>query len=339
MIMKPNERNLALLRHLVLPVLLLITAYIAIRYYNFAKSIPVDTTQEKKYLYHFAMITNGQNEPYWTAVYKGACDAAEPYHAYVELVGNNLLNDNTVAEKLEMARYCEYDGILVYPEDSTDVEKNIDTLVSGGTPVITLQRDSDTTHRQAFVGVNDYFLGQTYGREIKKMSQSSFHYISVLFPGSTFGTENRKWFMQGLKNTLDNDSYSIDFRVVKDDSGLSNSENIIDSLIAGVGDHRAPDTIICLDNEITELAYQILSDRSMLDRTSIIGSFMSESIMQNIKSGGIKFTIVPNPGDIGAKAIDELIRYRDYGVANYFSNVDLIVVDKNNAYSLQEDSQ
>ncbi len=337
--MKPIKRNLTLLRHLVLPVLLLITAYIAIRYYNFVNSIPLDITEDSQYEYHFAMITNGQNNPYWSAVYDGACQAAAPYHAYVELVGNNLLDDNSVADKLDMARYCNYDGILVYPEDSSDVERNINSLVSDGTPVITLQRDSDASNRQAFVGVNDYFLGQAYGREIKGLSQDNFHYISVLFPGSTFGSENRKWFMQGLQNTLGSDNYSIDFRVVKDDNGLSNSENIIDSLITGAGDHRSPDTIICLDNQITELAYQIISDRCMLERTSIIGSFMSDSILNYIDNGGIKFTIVPKPGDIGAKAIEELIRYRNYGVANYSSSVDLMIVDKNNAYDLQEDSQ
>ena len=329
--MKFSRDKYSLLNYFVLPLLLLASAYIVMSYYSFAHTIPLEIDEEEQYVYHFAMITNGQNSAYWDNVYEGACGAAKPYKAYVEPVGENIREDTSVAEKLEMARYCNYDGVLVYPEDSPEVERNIDALVSEGIPVITLQRDSVESKRQAFVGVNDYFLGQAYGRRLKEMGRKDPQYISVLFPGSTYGQDNRKWFMQGLKNTIGTEDYSIDYQIVKDENGLSNAENIIDKLITGIGDHRAPDIIICLNNQITELAYQIISDRGMLDKISIIGSYISESIAEDILSGDIEFTIIPNPGDIGAKAVEELIRYRNYGVANYFSNVEFIVVDKHNA--------
>ncbi|WP_036612706.1 substrate-binding domain-containing protein [Oribacterium sp. P6A1] len=326
----PRDKFL-LLNYFGLPVLLLATAYLVMSYYDFAHTTPLEINEEELYQYHFAMITNGQNSTYWENVYEGACEAAKPYKAYVEQVGKSIREDTSVADKLEMARYSNYDGVLVYPEDSLEVEQNIDALVAEGVPVITLQRDSDKSKRQAFVGVNDYFLGQAYGRRLKEMGRSNSQYISVLFPGSTYGQDNRKWFLQGLKNSLGTEDYSIDYQIVKDEGGLSNAENIIDKLITGIGDHRAPDSIICLNNEITELAYQIISDRGMLDKSSIIGSYISESIIEDIIAGDIKFTIIPNPDDLGKKAVGELIRYRKYGVANYSGNVEFIVVDKQNA--------
>ena len=85
--MKFSRDKYSLLNYFVLPLLLLASAYIVMSYYSFAHTIPLEVDEEEQYVYHFAMITNGQNSAYWDNVYEGACGAAKSSRAYVEPVG------------------------------------------------------------------------------------------------------------------------------------------------------------------------------------------------------------------------------------------------------------
>lgn len=117
------------------------------------------------------MIPSGFNSTFWERVLDGARAEAEKQDAYVELAGQGFSDDMTETELLDMAYYSYTDGIILYPEDSPDVETEINKIVESGIPVITVGKDSQGSHRNGFVGVNDYFLGQTYGRELEKTLQ------------------------------------------------------------------------------------------------------------------------------------------------------------------------
>ena len=291
--------------------------------------------EERCYRYHIAMITNDQDIPYWNQVYEGAQAEAEEADALIERVGQNLLEEMSVADKLYMALYSHVDGVLVYPEDDYEVQSAIDQVVAAGIPVITMQRDSSQSHRQAFVGINDYFLGQAYGRQIQKLAQDEDHVITILYPGNTFSTRNRSWFRQGLSSTLDRRRYTISSHVILEHEGLSNAESTIDAIIEGANNEITPDILICLNDTITEVAYRIVEDRGARGIVKIAGGSISDTLMDGIQQGDICFTITPNPADTGRKAFQELERYLRYGVANYASAIELQVITKDNVAAFQ----
>ena len=293
---------------------------------------------EKSYRYHVAMITNDQDVPYWDQVYAGAQAQADTYDTLIERVGANLLESMSVAEQLEMALYSDVDGVLVYPEDNYEVQCAINKVVANGVPVITMQRDSSSSRRQAFVGINDYFLGQEYGRQIQKRSDDGNHVITILYPGSTFGAESRRWFLQGLSSTLDAQKYAISSHIILENDGLSNAEFTIDNIIEGTNNEIAPDIMICLNDTITEVAYRIVEDRGAEGIAQIVGGSISDTIIDGIEKGGISFTITPNPEDTGRKAFQELERYVQHGVANYASNVELQVITPENVAAYRDDT-
>lgn len=293
---------------------------------------------EKSYRYHVAMITNDQDVPYWDQVYAGAQAQADRYDTLIERVGADLLESMSVADQLEMALYSDVDGVLVYPENDYQVQCAINKVVANGIPVITMQRDSSSSHRQAFVGINDYFLGQEYGRQIQKRSDDGNHVITILYPGSTFGAESRSWFWQGLSSTLDAQKYAISNHVILENDGLSNAEFMIDDIIEGTNNEIAPDIMICLNDTITEVAYRIVEDRGAEGIVQIVGGSISETIIDGIEKGGISFTITPNPEDTGRKAFQELERYVQHGVANYASTVELQVITPENVAAYRNDA-
>lgn len=314
------------------------TAALVARYVQLISAENPREGSETSYRYHVAMITNDQDIPYWEQVHAGAQAEADSEDTLVERVGANLLEKMSVADQLEMALYSDVDGVLVYPEDNYEVQCAIDQVVAKGIPVITMQRDSSLSHRQAFVGINDYFLGQEYGRQIQKRSDDGHHIITILYPGSTFGAESRKWFWQGLSSTLDAAKYAISSHIILENEGLSNAESTIDDIIEGAEDVIAPDILICLNDTITEVAYRIVEDRGAEGLVQIVGGSISDTIIDGIKKGGISFTITPNPEDTGRKAFQELERYVQHGVANYASTVELQVFTAENVAAYQDDA-
>lgn len=307
-----------------------LTLFMVIRYVNLITQESTAENAEKSYRYHIAMITNDQDAPYWNQVYESAQKEAEDADALIERVGASLLESMSVSDQLRMAMYSHVDGVLVYPEDNEEVRQAIDEVVAAGIPVITMQRDSSGSDRQAFVGINDYFLGQAYGRQIEKQSGDEDHVITILYPGSTFGAHNRRWFLQGLRSTLDARRFTISSHVILEYEGLSNAESTIDAILEGTDHDITPDLLICLNDTITEVAYRIVEDRGAQGIVKIAGGSISDILIDGIERGDISFTITPNAADTGRKAFQELERYLNYGVANYSSAIELQAITKDN---------
>ncbi len=307
-----------------------LTLLMVIRYVNLISQEASEESAETSYRYHIAMITNDQDAPYWNQVYESAQMEADHVDALIERMGTSLLESMSVADQLRMALYSHVDGVLVYPEDNEEVQQAIDQVVAAGIPVITMQRDSSGSDRQAFVGINDYFLGQAYGQQIQKQSGDEDHVITVLYPGNTFGAHDRRWFLQGLRSTLDTHQYTISGHVILEYEGLSNAESTIDRILEGADHEITPDLLICLNDTITEVAYRIVEDRGAQGMVKIAGGSISDTLIDGIERGDISFTITPNAADTGRKAFQELERYLNYGVANYASAIELQAITREN---------
>lgn len=308
--------------------LLLLTICVVWNYPATEPDAGTQTDDDQVYQYHIAMITNDQDALYWDEVYESARTSAASFGALIERTGTNLLEESSVSERLAIAQYSGVDGVLVYPEDTEDVRRDIDRLVDAGIPVITLQRDAADSSRQGFVGVNDYFLGQQYGQEILAM-EAAKRYITVLYPASTFSEDSRKWFEMGFNSVSGAEDCVLSYRLVEQDGDLSTADEVVNDLLVQEGDTVCPDIVLCLDSTTTEIAWRILSDWGMSDM-HLIGGSMSEAIYEGIREGGIDFTITADAQDLGEKAVRELRRYLDHDVVNYSSSVDFLVVNQDN---------
>ena len=318
-------------------VLFFATLVLSFFYVNRIQSLHTDPDTTHVYRYHISMIPSGFNSTFWERVLDGARAEAEKQDAYVELAGQGFSDDMTETELLDMAYYSYTDGIILYPEDSPDVETEINKIVESGIPVITVGKDSQGSHRNGFVGVNDYFLGQTYGRELeKRFSGRGNQLVAVLYPGKNFNAESRSWFMQGLVHTVERDKFSFGNYIVHEEDGLSDAEDLITELLTGDGDARMPDIILCLNSTISDNACSIIADRGLSGTISVIGFNTSEQILQAIRSGDLLFTVVTNPETLGKQAVGEVLRYLQYHVVNFSINVSQEVLDQDNIGQLED---
>ncbi len=68
------------------------------------------------------------------------------------------------------------------------------------------------------MGINDYFLGQEYGKRVLKIADEDTHLVTVLFPGASFNATSQYWFKSGLKNTVQggiSGSTSVSYGMIK----------------------------------------------------------------------------------------------------------------------------
>jgi len=281
------------------------------------------------YQYHIAIISDETDSSFWQEVYKGAMEAGEQYGAYVEQTGDGLVDQLSIEDAINIAIYEDVDGILLRPAEEEKIQKMIDKACSHGIPVITMQKDVADSRRQGFVGINDYFLGQEYGRRVLKIADQDTHLVMILFPGASFNETSRKWFRLGLGNTVPQEQIRLDFQIIRDENGLDNAEDVIHDI--AVGNTEQPDMIICLDEVITQSTYQLIRDRGLSEQVKIIGSYVSDDILKGIEQGYIDSTITIDPEAMGRMGMDALMTYKKYHMVSYYTEVDTMLVDQTSA--------
>lgn len=289
------------------------------------------------YQYHFAMISDGSDTSFWNDVYEGSVEQAALYGAYVEQPGEGLSVRLSVEDAVNMAIYEHVDGILLRPAEGPGIQAVIDKAVARGIPVITMEKDIPDSRRQGFVGINDYFLGQEYGRRILKLADDSTGLVTVLVPGASFNKTSQNWFRQGLESTVKSDAIRFDFRVILDEKGLNNAEEVIHSMVEG--SLECPDIIICLDEVITQTTYQILRDREPAKQVRVIGSSVSDTIANGIRQGYIDSTITIDPAAMGRMSVDAMMTYKRHHMVSYYTEVNTRLIDAVSAeeYQREED--
>lgn len=289
------------------------------------------------YQYHIAVISEESNTSFWKDVCEGAIIEGKKYGIYVEQTGDGLVNPLSIEDAINIAIYEHVDGILLRPTEEKKIQKLIDKACDHGIPVITMQKDVPNSRRQGFVGINDYFLGQEYGKRVLKLSDEDTQLVVVLFPGASFNETSRNWFQLGLSNTVQQENIRFDFRIIWDDRGLNNAEDVIHDM--AVGNTEQPDIIICLDEVITQSTCQLIRDRGLSDQIEIIGSYISDDILSGIEQGDIDSTITIDPKAMGHMSVDALMTYKKYHMVSYYTEVGTRLIDRTSSAEYRREEE
>lgn len=295
-------------------------------YFLLLKNKAVGEADYSSYQYHIAIISDETDNSFWEDVYDGAVEAGAEYGAYVEQIDEGLVDRFTMEDAINVAIYEGVDGILLRPAEGRISKEMIDKAYRHGIPVITMQKDVPGSKRQGFVGINDYFLGQEYGKRVLKIAEEDTRLVTVLFPGAGFNETSRNWFRQGLSNTVQQKQIQFDFRIIWDDKGLNNAEDVIHDMIEGTVEQ--PDLIICLDEVITQSTCQLIRDRGLSGQIKVIGSYASDYILKEIEEGYIDSTITIDPEAMGRMSIEALMTYKNYHMVSYYTEVDTMLIDR-----------
>lgn len=310
-----------------------------------------DGTQEK-YERHYVMIAGDNRSNLWQEIYKSAAEEAAESNVYLELMSSDAMAEYTPEDCLRISIASKVDGIIMQPNGSEQERELIHEAAWKKIPVVTVLNDDSGSERISFVGMNSYQMGTAYGEAIVKSLKKPVMMTTTAADGKVIleNQEKRKTNVMVLISADKKDAGTnlivsqLTGRVREEDedaevncyyidtSGNFTLEEAIRDVF--VNQEELPDMLVCMDELITECAYQTVVDYNQVGNVDIIGYYESDSILDSIKKGTIAATISFSTDEIGKYSVEALNEYHLLGhVSNYF-NVTLRTINVGNVVSV-----
>ena len=123
-----------------------------------------EETEQAVYDKYYMMITEDNKSSIWRSIYQGAKKQALEENVYVDWLGEELFQDYSVEEQMEIAIASGVDGIIVTANENDEMTELVNRAAEAEIPVVTLYGDNTQSARCSFVGIGSYNLGHEYGR-------------------------------------------------------------------------------------------------------------------------------------------------------------------------------
>ena len=287
-----------------------------------------EAAAQEKYNRHYVLIVEDPASNLWQEIYESASARAEESNAYLELLDSDAADEQTLEDFLRISIAAKVDGIIMQPDGSEAVRDLIDEAWEAGIPVVTALVDDSDSERISFVGINSYQMGTAYADAIMKNLKKDDSNVLVLAGEDAQETGTDLVLLQ-LMNELKQKDKSINVSsYYMNTFGSFELEEAVRDIF--VRQEELPNMLVCLNEMITECAYQTLIDYNQVGNVDIIGYYESDTILDAIKKRTISGTISFNTDEIGRYSVEALNEYDSLGhVSNYF-NVTLRTIEADN---------
>ncbi|MDE7247982.1 MAG: substrate-binding domain-containing protein [Lachnospiraceae bacterium] len=309
---------------------------------------------------YYIMITQDNKSAFWQSVYQGACERALQDNVYVDWLGNDQFQDYSVEEQMEIAIASGVDGIIVTADDSDEITALIDRAIAQDIPVVTLYVDNTRSARCSFVGVGSYNLGREYGRQTleivserlvgttetrffarqEDISEMEMEEVEVgsaerpirvtLLVNSYANSLDQNIIYSGIQEAIEQDRgetvIELSLQAVDDTNAFSVEESVRDIFMEG----NIPDILICLNELNTTCAYQAVVDYNKVGTVSILGHYISDTILNAIDRNVIYATVDIDTPQMGGFCIDALQEYHDLGYTSQYFTADISLISRDN---------
>jgi ribose transport system substrate-binding protein len=293
-----------------------------------------DTANYHKYQYHYAIISEESDAPFWEDIYQGALKKGEELDIYVEKIGNNLQASYHLADLLKIAIAAKVDGIIIEPDGTEEVAGLINQAEEEGIPVITVLKDAPESNRISFVGINSYNQGLTYGKQVLEVVREGKTKVTVL-QNSNSKDASQSAIYSNISEAVAHMGVELETAAVNTQSTFSAEEDIRDIIMSV----DPPEVLVCLPAIDTVTAYQTLVDYNKLNDITIIGFYDSDLILRAIEMGNIHSTMTIDAKQMGAYCVEALGEFKKNGqVSDYFS-VDISIINRSNVKEYMESKE
>ncbi|MDD2534485.1 MAG: substrate-binding domain-containing protein [Eubacteriales bacterium] len=282
--------------------------------------------------YHFVLIAEQIDSPYWLEVYAGARAAADEVGAVVELAGSENFSPDQSVEQIQIATAAHLDGIATCVVDTVATGKAINLAVQADIPVVTLEYDASASQRQSFIGVNSYDLGQKFGQiAVEQMISGQIVILVSDDPQSTNLSENQ--IVGGLRDYLGQfPTIGLVTLEISRNSVFSAEQSIQELLI---NNPSGVSTIISLNVEDTLRVVEVLIDYGRANTVNVMGYQENADVLDYVQSGLIQTVIASDPYQIGYDSILALAELKTNNRTSEYVPSDLVVINQDNIMEYQ----
>ena len=284
-----------------------------------------DNSNYNDYKYHYALISEESDAPFWEAIYEGALDKGKELDIYVERTGSSLPSAYPLQDLMKIAIASKVDGIIIEPNGEEEIIELINMADEAGIPVVTVLSDEPSSKRKSFVGINSYNQGQLYGRQVLDVIDEGRKKITVLLNSDSSGASDVIY--SSIVEMVAGEDVLIKSINVNTQSTFSSEEDIR-NIIKDTVDPT--EVLVCLTAVDTRCAYQAVVDYNKVGAIDIIGYYDSDLILSAIQKDIIHSTMTIDARQMGGYCVEALNEYKQNGqVSDYFS-VDICSINRDN---------
>jgi ribose transport system substrate-binding protein len=288
----------------------------------------------------FVFVASNVNLPYWQEAQAGLMDAAQQMGVKAELAGPEKFDPQEQLNAFEKVVQSKPAGIMISVTRPELLQDAINSAVSQGIPVVTVDSDAPGSKRVMFVGTDNFRAGAESGKRMGELLKGQGQVVIVTIPGQFNLDERARGVNEAMKK------YS-GIKVVQtvDDKGDPRVAN--DSISALLKGKAKIDGIICLEASGGSGAAEALH---RLDaKIPIVGFDKDPETLDWIDRDGITATVTQKPyvmayyaikfvDDLHHNAVHEFKDWRTAPAAPMPTWVDTgtVVVDKSNVKVFRE---
>jgi ribose transport system substrate-binding protein len=241
--------------------------------------------------------------PYWQSAAAGFQRAAAEYQVTARVVGPDNYDPQAELAALQQAVAAKPAGILISVSSISVLQPEIDAVVNGGIPVITMDSDAPGSRRLYFIGTNNLVAGRLGGgRVIEKLGG---HGNVVFF--TLAGQPNTEERLKGFEDAFSSrpGMKIVEIVDIKSDPNIAFDRTRQFAVLTGA---KKIDAFVCLESSTGKEVADALKRAGATDRV-LVAWDVSQDTLDGIKAGTIDSTIVQKPftmGFVGLKGLDEV---------------------------------
>jgi ribose transport system substrate-binding protein len=255
---------------------------------GFASGCNSDSTQDVYY-----MIASNVTLPYWQTAANGFKKAAAQYKVTAKVVGPQSYDPLGELDALQQATREKPAGILISVADASILQRQIDSAIQQGIPVITMDSDALITRRLYFIGTNNVEAGRLGGSRLVEKLGEKANVVFFTIPGQP-NTEER---LRGFKDVLGTHPgiKIVDIVDVKGDARTAFDK--AQPFLALTGPKKI-DAFVCLEAVSGKPVSDAVKRANVHDR-EVIAWDADKDTLDSIKEGVIDATIAQKPYTMG----------------------------------------
>lgn len=311
----------------------IITAILILLVFQTYKKRFQNDSNAEMYSQYYAMIVEDRKSDFWRGIYESAYESGKELDIYVELLGDNLSQNYSKLELMQIATYAGVDGIIIEADESLRMAEAINKAADAGIPVVTLYEDNTRSNRCSYVGISNYDIGREYGRQVLDIAKRKMASQDVLvLMDANSGDTSQNIVLSGIQETIiqGNDNEEIQFNLSMAAIDNSNTFTVEESIRDLFMQEEMPDIIICLNELNTSCVYQAVVDYNKVGEVSILGYYSSDTILKGIYRSVIDATISVDVEQMGKYCVEALTEYKALGNTSDYFAVDITLIDKDN---------
>ncbi len=291
--------------------------------YLYSRVNSINTTERYEFRnypeFYFSLIFNTQDDIYWKEFKEGATDAAKLFNVAVEF--NEVPGPESkakIVEYINIAVQSKMDGIIVTGESTEEYNEAVRQAVESDINVLVGKYNALESDRVAEVGTNSYEYGADAAKlilELEKEEEDSIDLAIIL--SEDFVQDDAMNPSQNMITGISKKPINI-VSTSYGKSGLLGAEDRIRTTLT---EHPDIDVILCTNAKDTISAVNVIRERNLVGKVEIVGTGMTEQIIDYIKKGVIFGVIDRNGYEAGYESVKALYQSMGGTFSNKFMDI------------------